>query len=191
MSKLIFSVGYNSKRKYKTRVDRKYTKAHATWRGMLERCYSSKYHDVQPTYIGCTVSDEWLDYQNFAEWFYNHEYSDLDYHLDKDLLITGNKVYSSETCCFVPRQLNSILNNKSRVRGKYPQGVYLHKQIGRYNAKVSIDGKQKCLGYFDCPDDAYQVYKIAKERYVKEKALEWRDRISDDVFQALTNWKLQ
>lgn len=31
------------------------------------------------------------------------------WHLDKDILLKGNKVYSPETCAFVPAKINSLL----------------------------------------------------------------------------------
>lgn len=58
-------------------------------------------------------------------------------------------------------------------------------------SQLRINGKTKYLGSFDCPDEAHQVYKKAKEAYVKEKALEWKDRIESRVFQALINWELK
>ena len=62
--------------------------------------------------------------------------------------------------------------------------------MGKYFASMKVHGKKQHLGYFDCPQEAYQVYKTAKEANVKRMALEWQDRIADDVFQALMQWSL-
>ena len=86
MSKLILGVATNSSGKYKSRVDGKIAKSYVTWKNMLQRVYCPKYQAKKPTYIGCSVSDEWLEYQDFAEWFDNREHSGYGYELDKDLL---------------------------------------------------------------------------------------------------------
>ena len=128
MSKLIYGVATNSGGKYKSRVDVKMAKPYVTWKNMLQRAYCQKYQAKQPTYIGCSVSDEWLDYQVFAEWFCEQEYSDIGYDLDKDLLVAGNKVYSPEACSFIPRELNSILTDCKAARTNLPQGVSFDKR---------------------------------------------------------------
>lgn len=190
MTRLIYGVAYNSKGKYKSTEKGKHTRAYRTWRNMLERCYSEKLHKNQPTYIDVSVDKRWHDFQDFAEWFYIHKYSDKGYQLDKDLLMPENNSYNPDYCCFVPAELNSLLTDCSRSRGKYPQGVSWFHRDGKYLALIGINGKQKNLGTFDCPNQAHQVYKAAKESHVKTKALEWQDRIADDVFNALMNWQL-
>ena len=67
-------VGYLGEGNYKTRENNKKTKCYLTWISMLTRCYDSKYHEKYPTYIGCKVCDEWLNFQNFAEWYYDNHY---------------------------------------------------------------------------------------------------------------------
>lgn len=48
-------------------VARKPTPAYRCWYAMLYRCYSGK----KPEYVGCTVCEEWLDFDNFRPWFDN------------------------------------------------------------------------------------------------------------------------
>lgn len=188
--KLTYRVGRNSKRKHKVGDNSTDTPAYVAWIHMLMRCYCPKYQAKHTSYIGCSVDESWHDFQDFADWFYDHPYSDMDYHLDKDLLYPGNKVYGPDTCCLVPRELNNLLvDNRSR-RGKYPQGVSLGKGLVRFRAKIGINGRSTHLGYFDTVSEAYQAYKAAKERYVKSKALEWANRIEWNVFVALMNWSL-
>lgn len=192
MKKLFYGVGTNSRGKYKTPgIDGKRAKAYATWGGMLRRAYCPKLHAVRPTYLGCSVTDEWLEYQNFAQWFENHEYSNRGYELDKDLLLPGNKVYAPDRCVFVPRELNNLLIDSGAARGQYLQGVYFHKGRNKFVAGININGKKKGLGYYDNELEAYNAYKKAKEQYVKEKALEWREDIAADVYHALMNWQLK
>lgn len=190
MSKLVYGIGFNSRGKYKATIGGKRTKSYTTWLNMLQRTYYLKYHVINPTYLGCSVSNEWLEYQVFAEWFSNHEYSNHGYQLDKDLLLPGNKIYSPDTCCFVPRQLNTLILDSGATRGDYPQGVSFHKASNKFRADVKVDGGQKGLGLFDTEQEAYNAYKVVKEANIKRMALEWQDRIADNVFNALMRWEL-
>ena len=69
-----------------------------TWIDMLKRCYSDKLQERQPTYKGCSVSEEWLTFSAFKVWMEKQDFERKQ--LDKDLLFEGNKVYSAETCVF-------------------------------------------------------------------------------------------
>lgn len=188
--KLIMGVGFNSGGKHKTKEYGERLKTYEIWRDMIKRCYSKKRQARDPSYIGCSVAEEWHDYQVFAEWYNGHDYSDMNYQLDKDILVVGNKVYSPETCCLVPSEINSILTSCSRARGKYPQGVCWDKDKDRYKVQMNMNGRYKYLGSFSCVNEASNKYKTTKEAYVKERALHWRDRIAPEVFEALMDWEL-
>ena len=78
-------------------------KSHYVWRDILEKCYSEKYHKINPSYIGYTVSKEWLYYANFEKWFDINYIKYIDgFQLDKDVL--SGKLYSEDTCKFVSIQ---------------------------------------------------------------------------------------
>ena len=192
MKRLICGVAFNSGGKYKTSENDKPSRMYNVWHRMISRCYyqNIQFRSKHLTYVDCDVLDDWLDYQKFAEWYSNHDFSGLGYDLDKDILLPNNKLYSPKTCCFVPQELNKILTDSRAARSKNPQGVSFNKPMGKYFASMKIEGKKQHLGYFDCPQEAYQVYKSAKEHHVKAKALEWKDRISNDVFDALMRWSL-
>lgn len=187
--RLILGIGYNSQVKHPAFANGEIAKPYSIWRAMLQRCYCAKTQLKQPTYQGCTVDERWHDYQDFAEWFESNEYSGLGYDLDKDLLVHGNKIYSPDTCVFVPRELNSLLTSCKAARGNLPQGVSFLKARKKFMARVRADGKERYLGLFDCPNEAHRAYTTAKEDYVRASALEWQGRIADDVFQALVNWR--
>lgn len=190
MSKLIYGIGYNSRGEYKVKSNGKNTISYVVWSEMIRRCYSAKQLLKRPSYAHCDVDERFHDFQDFADWYYSHPYSDIGYQLDKDILVPGNKIYSPDTCCFVPMQINVIFTNRAACRGSYPQGVTLSKRNSNFVARLAVNGKKKHLGCFDTPEEAYQVYKIAKEAYVKAKALEWQCRIADNVFEALMAWRL-
>lgn len=190
MARLIYGVGYNSGGEHKTSESGKRTKIYSTWKSMLRRCYCPKSLLRNPTYTNCSVDTLFHDFQYFAEWYKNHKYSGLGYELDKDLLVQGNKTYSPDTCCFVPQELNKIINSYDAGRGENPRGVYFRKSKNKYIASMSINGKTHHLGCFDTASQAYAEYKRYKESYVKAKALEWQQRLQKEVFEALLNWRL-
>jgi len=85
---------------------------YSTWRGMLERCYSPHQSTLYPSYAGVTVSDRWKCFQYFWDDIkhlpgYNEwKLYRGDYHLDKDLLSDDIKIYSKDTCHFIPAYIN-------------------------------------------------------------------------------------
>jgi hypothetical protein len=132
------------------------------WRDMLARCYSEKYQERYPTYKGCTVIDEWLLFSNFKRWMEKQDWEGKD--LDKDLLVEGNKVYSPETCVFVPQLVNSFLIDCGAIRGEYPIGVSWRKALSKLQAycRNPFTKKLEHLGYFLDPDEAHEAWKKRK-----------------------------
>lgn len=101
----VYGVGFLG---YGVYSEKTHPKARRSWSGMLERCYSEKLHKKHPAYIECEVCEEWQDFQCFAEWFeQNHPTDGRVYHLDKDIMIDGNKIYSPSTCKFVSPSENT------------------------------------------------------------------------------------
>lgn len=139
-------------------------KFYSQWQGMMMRCYNPKWLEKYPTYIGCEVDPEWHSLSEFKEWV-DGTYVD-GYHLDKDLLITGNKIYSPQTCCWLPSELNQFLTNKNSKKGEFPVGVCFHKPSKKYLAQIRINNNQKNLGYFYTPEEAHQVYSVAKQQHL-------------------------
>ena len=172
------------------------SRAFSLWRSVLERTCCLSFKERRPTYKNTSVCEEWLNFQNFAKWCYGQKLLNAKddkgsyYQLDKDLILKGNKVYSPETCCFVPPAINNLIRSKSTSARGYPIGVSPHRKTGRFVAKVVLFDKNKHLGLFDTAEDAFQVYKKAKEVYIKEIAELWKDRIDSKVYQALLNWEI-
>jgi len=106
MAKKTFGVGFVGVGSYKASVNRSHTKQYQTWKGMMQRCYSKFWHKRHPTYIGCTVCDDWHNFQVFAEWFDSNYVDGCE--LDKDILVKGNKVYCPDMCLFVSKNENVV-----------------------------------------------------------------------------------
>jgi hypothetical protein len=132
-----------------------------TWKNMLKRAYSKAEHSRRPSYVGTEVCDEWLRFSTFKDWMENQDWHGK--HLDKDLLVPGNKLYSPETCCFVSRELNSFLTDSAASRGDYPVGVCLHKATGKFAAQINSPGiGKRHIGLFDDADSAHTAWKNEK-----------------------------
>ncbi len=144
---------------------------------MLMRCYSEKYQAKAPTYAGCTVCDEWLMFSNFKGWMQTQNW--LGLHLDKDILIRGNKIYRPEACAFVTLETNNFLLD-ARRRGenwlvganKMPKGNRI-----RGRCRNPFNGKTEHLGTFDCMADAHDAWikrKTELARLLAEKEVDQR-----------------
>ena len=166
------------------------------WSSMLDRAYSEKYHTKQPTYKDVEVCKEWLNFQIFAEWCEGQEFfNTLDskgrrYEIDKDLLIKGNRIYSSKTCCFIPREVNITIVRRLKSRGKYPIGVTYCKSRNTFVAKFGCNNSTIYLGSFDNIEEAFQAYKVAKENHIKDLAVSLLGKIDDNVYKALINYEV-
>lgn len=184
----VYGIGFMGAGEYVSKVDGKHTPAYKTWHGMLRRCYCPKSLARYPTYIGCTVHPDWHNFQVFAEWFERQYWAEC-WHLDKDLISDGNKVYSEETCVFLPQQLNTLLTDSGASRGDLPQGVSRH---GRgYQAQLNVDGKLHYLGTYQTPEEAFQAYKFAKESNVKRMAEQYRGLIDPRVYDSLMRYEVK
>lgn len=169
--------------------------AYVKWYAMMRRCYSSVLHKNQPTYAECEVCEEWLNYQNFAQWYYNHKLKEgVKWELDKDLLQNNNKLYSPETCTLIPKDINILLTFRKNDRGEYPLGVSkkMDKKTGAvwYIGRVNNRDKRMQGKYRDTPEEAYKDYKRLKREVIAQRINEFKDVLNDEVIQALTNLNL-
>ena len=193
MSKLVCGVGFNDKTK-PVFVDGKIVKEYDLWQNMLKRCFSEKLRTRSPTYKGCNVSDNFLNYSYFYDWCQEQTgFGKVDekgryWQLDKDLLLVGNKTYSETTCVFVPQEINKFFTDSGNVRGQYPVGVYFDKQKGKFRSQCKVNGKQQYLGLFNTPEEAFAVYKPFKEALCKQLALKWESEIDSRLFNEMVRW---
>lgn len=191
-TKLVYGVGVNDY-KGNTKYNHEHIPSYHTWGQMLKRCYSKEFLDRQPTYRGCSVCEEWWSFSNFKKWF-DENYIE-GYSLDKDILFKGNKIYSPETCCFVPNEINVLLCKSDAKRGKLPIGVYERKLVNgsSYMAYLNKNGCRINLGTFYSVVEAFQAYKSAKESHIKEMATQYYNegKITKKVYDALMKYKVE
>ena len=193
-NKLIYGVGICNKGKYNASINRKHTKCYTVWFAMLQRCYSDKYHEKHPTYIDCQVYKDWLYFQSFAKWYHENYYEIIGQKmaLDKDILCKGNKIYSPETCIFVPQSINLLFTKTDAKRGELPIGVSYHKQNKKYQANCNIGNKNRVyLGLFNTPEEAFSKYKEFKEQYIKEIAEQYKSQIPVKLYETMINYTVE
>jgi len=187
---LVYGVGINDW-DGAVKVDGKLIWKYVLWRDMLKRCFDEKFKQKYPTYQGVTCSKEWLSMTTFIEDVSKMKgYGLIGCALDKDILQKGNKLYSKDTCCFVPAEVNMLLIKRDNYRGEWPVGVYFHKARGKFVARLNINGKLKYLGLFTAPEEAFFAYKAAKEAQIKVVAEKWEHLLDERVFQALLAYEV-
>ena len=128
------------------------------WIMMLSRCYSKTLHKALPRYENCAVCDEWLLLSNFKAWMEKQDWEGK--HLDKDLIVRGNRMYSPETCCFIPEKLNIFMVECNASRGDFPIGVSWRSDRGKFRARCNnpFTRKEEHLGYFSDLVDAHNAW---------------------------------
>ena len=192
----VFGVGVAGT-KYPPSVNGRNTKEYDLWCSMIQRCYSDKYQKKQPTYEGCEVSNNFKSYEYFHEWCHKqvgfaNDGNGNPFQLDKDLLIKGNKVYSEDSCVFLPREINQLLVKRENMRGKYLIGVHWCNTKKVFVAQVSKNkGKSEGLGIFKTEMEAFKAYKKAKEAFVKEQANKWKLQIDPRAYEALMKYQVE
>lgn len=163
------------------------------WNAMISRCHDNYLLEKEPTYKQCTICEEWREYSSFDKWF-NENYYEIEnekMELDKDILFKGNKIYSPETCIFVPKNINLLFVKSDAKRGDYPIGVNCNKRSGKFVARCGEYGKRVNLGTFRTPEEAFNAYKSEKERYIKEVADLYKDKIPQKLYEALYKYEVE
>lgn len=196
--KRTYGIGYLGEGKYKSKINGKNTKCYKVWKSMLQRCYDSKYHEKSPTYKNCEVHNEWLNYQNFAKWYYDNYY-EIEGEimcLDKDILIKGNKIYSPDNCIFVPITINNLFTKSDKARGNNPIGVSDWKN-GKYQVNCHLinpetgESKQEYLGLYDTQEKAFEIYKYYKEKNIKQVADYFKKEIPEKLYKVLYKYEVE
>lgn len=192
LSKTVLGVACFGEGAYKSKINGIKTPQYKTWRNMLERCYHPEKRSS--TYEKCEVCEEWLNFQNFAKWYDENYYEVFNEKmcLDKDILVKGNKVYSPNTCCFVPMSINNLFIQTTAKRGEYPIGVTRHKRDNKLEVSCNIKGKDIYLGRFELNEEekAFQCYKTFKEKHIKDIADEYERFIPKELYNAMIVWEI-
>ena len=185
-------VGYIGEGKYN--AEKQYMSHFRKWQSILERCCNFEYKEIHPAYKDCTIHDDWHNFQNFASW-YDKNYYEIEgqkMHLDKDILIKGNKTYGPNTCVFVPQCMNSLFTKNDCRRGELPIGVNIDIKSNKYKSECRNNkGVKIYLGLYNTPEEAFEAYKTYKEKLIKNIAEEYKKQMPDKLYQALLNYEVE
>lgn len=167
--KLVCGVGVNDADYFTQQIidgKRVRCQANSSWMRMLTRCYSAKFHHRSPTYIGVKVCDEWLSFMTFRKWWVENQVD--GWQLDKDLL-SDNRIYSPESCIFVPSWLNHFTVDCGAARGLWPIGVSFRRELGEFQSLCRHPfGGRECLGHFPTPEEAHAAWLARKLEIARE-----------------------
>ena len=160
------------------------------WTSMLQRCYSIKFQERHPTYIGCSVTDEWITFSSFKNWMMTQDWEGKQ--LDKDLLFEGNKVYSPETCVFVSGMVNLFTIDRGNDRGEFLIGVYWHNASGKFLTQCGnpFTKKNEYIGLFTCEQEAHEAWLKRKLELAHELAsIQTDPRVAKALIDRYVNYK--
>jgi len=189
--KLVQGVGINN-RERPSYINDNMLPEYCLWKSMIARCYKEQYLEKCPTYKVCSVSFDFLQYHLFFDWCRKQKFfGSINYCLDKDLIKKGNKIYSPDLCCFIPRELDSLLTKSDSARGLLPIGVSFDREKGKYRAGMRINGKRQNLGRFNSAKEAFSTYKVAKEEHIKNMAEKYKEAIDERAYKALLNYTVE
>tara|TARA_R110000850_G_C9954842_1_gene463913 strand:- start:1198 stop:1953 length:756 start_codon:yes stop_codon:yes gene_type:complete len=175
----LFGVGFNSYGKYSAKSKHCYD----TWKSMILRAYSPQYLNEHHTYRDVFVAEEWHDYQTFAEWYYKQPFKGEGYNIDKDLLLKGNKVYSTISCCFIPQEINKAIVIRSGFRG---YGYHKRDNVYETSHRGNYLGSSRDYSL----KDLQVLYLASLHKHIDKLAYTFKSKITQEVYNELLNYKL-
>ena len=176
----VAGIGYIGIGDFKATENKKRTKSYGVWVNMLTRCYEPE--DWHEAYSGCTVSEEWHNFQNFAKW-YDDKYIE-DWELDKDFCNFGNKHYDREFCTFIPQEINTFA---PRNTNKIFKGFTITKS-GKFRTQILSNRFGNYYKIFNTSEEAYFDYCRVKNIDARILAEKWKGKLDERVYVNLINF---
>lgn len=179
---------------YRETGKRYLTKEYSFWHNLYDRVNCKARHAADPKYIGCTLGFD--SYNSFAEWCSNQiGFDEEGWVLDKDILChmkSKEKIYSPETCVFVPVSINAFLTFRSNKNTTGYSGVSAIKSQG-YSANfmaccTNLNGKNTTLGRTYTAEEAYLLYRKHKVNLAKQLVDKYKGRVDEKVITYLDNF---
>jgi hypothetical protein len=190
MKPVVAGVGFIGVGSHIGYVNKKHTRSYRVWHNMLTRTYNPQSDNQLRNYSDVVVNPSWHNFQNFAEWYFKqinpNNSVDFEWHLDKDLLFPGNKIYSEDYCCLIPQPINVLFTDHAHRRGDYPLGVTKYRN--KYMACVNMFGKQKHLGYHFTIRSAQIAYWSAKFEAIRNAAIMYWNYLPEPLAMRLLNF---
>lgn len=161
-----------------------YPNEYKHWHSMLGRCY---YYDNYKN--KASVCKEWHNFENFCNWVISNPWYGPDKHLDKDVIVKGNREYGPDACAFIPRRINNAFTERTKEGKILPIGVS-RASTNKFKCRYyDSNGTRKQVFGFDTPEDAFKSFCLNKERVMKELAEIYKHDIDPRVYDSLINFK--
>lgn len=196
---VVYGVGVAGNKYITVDENSKSTKEYTIWYHILQRCFDEKWKEKRPWYRDTKCCDEWLYYPNFYEWLHSQEnfdkwYENKRWAVDKDILFKGNKIYSPDTCCLIPQNVNCLFLKREAERGKYPIGVRYTNDGFVAICRNPFLNKSVELGCYSIPENAFYFgYKPYKENIIKQVAqIEYNNgNITKQCYNAMMEYEVE
>ncbi len=149
------------------------------WKALINRTCVAATKAKRKSYADTTICDEWLIFSNFKAWMETQDWEGKD--LDKDLL-SETKVYSPETCMFIPRDVNTYLTTLSN----FDRGITLHPDVIKKKWRVRVvDKKLNKVTHKSFYDKESAI--IFKIEVVKSNLQYFKNEYGDYLYKLLTD----
>lgn len=186
-AKTCFGVGFIGEGIFNSSIKNEHIGIYRIWSGMMSRGYSENWKGLKPTYADVVVCEEWHNLQVFGEWILNHPFYGLGYHLDKDLLFKGNRLYSPNTCTLIPDEINIIFKsyNVKNRKVDLPRCVDYEESSGMFRVNGSLDGKAVYVGRYKTVCEAERAALDFEQRRWKHLVNKWEGKVEDKVIDKI------
>ncbi|MGL5689410.1 MAG: hypothetical protein ACRDD8_01210 [Bacteroidales bacterium] len=191
---VIYGFGFIGEGMYKPTFGGTTTKEYRAWSGMIRRCFDyENMNKRNMVYEDCSICEEWRNFQVFAKWYNENIWCGEKLQVDKDILFKHNKLYSPETCVLTTSKINKLFVKCDKSRGKYPIGM--SKKNNKLQVACQLGKESKTyLGVYSTIEEAFGVYKQAKETYIKQMANEYKLthlNFPQNLYEAMMNYRVE
>ena len=135
---------------------------YSRWKSMIRRCYDKNRGKEHAAYSECLVDERWSNFSQFRTWMEKQDWRGK--HLDKDILITGNKVYSPEACIFIDDITNTFLTTGRPNGVTSLMGAIWDQERGMFQSRCNNPFTKKAdhLGRYKTDVEAHEVWRRRK-----------------------------
>jgi len=153
------------------------------WRGVVSRVKTGR----RDTYRCGEISELFRCYQDFYYWYRKEELiKDYPYQVDKDLFsISEHPIYSEDTCCLLPRDVNMAIQDKTRKKKVFKTSKGYHLANNTTNAWVFPDE----IYYFETPEECIEFYNFVKKDELLKLIEEYKDVLQPHVILRLKDYE--
>jgi hypothetical protein len=129
------------------------TKIYRVWQDMIQRCHNPNdtgYHNWGGR--GISVCDEWRKPEPFLEWAKDKWSEELE--IDR---IDNDGDYEPSNCRFISKSANNLNRRTRSDNTSGYQGVCWIEKRKKWRSRITINGKDKHLGFYDDLLDAVEA----------------------------------